>query len=447
MTAIDEVEELLGLSHICDLVWSGYALCTSFLAQTPQLDILYRLNNSDTTEVEIRQGGKLTTLASVAIGQNIEVRIVPPRGAAVCLARDQNDLLAVFRLHCLPENYALMDSGFRTWGPSGDVVVPAVVEASDLLKRLEGEAIIETAGNRFALLTYDQKIYITHGVHSETVERSAQVVRRGLNILNQMLADTIHTAEKKRIIRNAIIASLKSCDEANRLSHLLSHCDEIFENAQHNYELFISNFSFNNDLDKLHEQKREFSVKLNGLLIGIQGKLLAIPVSTILATTQLKDSSDSSYVTINLAVLASSLIFFVIIIWLIRSQMIAINSIKLEVQQKERRFRLELPKLFEEVRLIFSSLTSDCNLNLNMARSLIALSTVLTLVTVYVFWVKTPAVSLWLSPAYEVVMQQRPCIMIVLLFFDFIAGVDKALLWCCVKIHLLDKFHSRMARS
>ena len=164
----------------------------------------------------------------------------------------------------------------------------------------------------------------------------------------------------------------------------------MLENAQHNYELFVSNFSFNNDLDKLNEQKREFSVKLNGLLIGIQGKLLAIPVSTILATTQLKDASDPSHLTINTTVMVSSLFFLLIIVWLIKSQMIAIKAIEYEILQKEKRFRQELPKLFDEVVSIFSSLKSDCSLNLKMARSLIVLSFVLTIVTGYVFFQKTP---------------------------------------------------------
>lgn len=447
MTPIDEVEELLSLSRNCDLHWSGHTLRTSFPVQTLQLDILHRLNDSDTIEIETRQDGKVTALAAIAVGQDIEVSIDPPRGRSLCLAKDQNDLLTIFRLHCLPDNYALMDSGFRTWASSAEIAVPSIIAASALVKKLESDAIIETTGNRFALLTYDQKIYITHNVCAETVERSAQVVNRGLKRLEEMLADTLHAAEKKRIIRNALIASLKSCDEANRLAHLLSHCEEIFENAQHNYELFISNFSFNNDLDKLHEQKRDFSVKLNSLLIGIQGKLLAIPVSTILATTQLKDPGDTNSITINSAVFASSLIFFVIIIWLIRSQIIAINSIKSEVQQKEKRFRVELPKLFKEVELIFSSLRADCNLNLNMAKSLIALSTALTMLTIYVFWIKTPALAVWLSSVFTQMMHYHPWVVAALAIFYTSLHLDRNLLWLFIGTYLTNKLKLQSVRA
>jgi hypothetical protein len=394
MSQIEDIDDILFLTEACDLKWSGPVLKGKVRLNDKNLDVFNRLNESEEVDVEIRRAGLITIFSTVALGDEIDVAISPPRGAKYCLAKDEQDLLSIFNLHSLPESFALMDSGFKTWHPVAQANQPAVLIASRLVKRLESDAIFEVSGNRFALMTYDNKIYLTHSISSDVVARTAKVVEVGLARLEQLLSDTLHSTEKKRIIRNALISSLKSCDENSRLSHLLAHCDEIFENAQQNYELFISNFSFQNDLDRLNEQKRDFSVKLNGLLIGIQGKLLAIPVSTILATTQLKDPTDQNYITINCAVMASSLIFLVIIFWLIRSQMIAINSIKSEINQKEKRFRVELPKLFKEVQNAFGSLKTDCNLNLKMAWSLIVLSIILTLITLHIYLMKTFGISL-----------------------------------------------------
>jgi hypothetical protein len=400
MTPIDEIEDILRLNRMCPLQWSDHRLNATLRLQAPQRAILDRLNESDTVEVEVRQNGRLITL-SAAAEQHVEIAIAPPRGSQYCLAKDEEDLLAVFHLHRLPEHFALLDSGYKTWSDEPKDTSPAVIRASSFIKLLELNAILEVTGSRFTLMTYDQKIYLTYGVSAPTVQRTADIVANGLQKLEDMLSDTLHGTEKKRLIRNALISSLKACEESNRLAHLLSHCDEMLENAQNNYELFISNFSFNNDLDKLNEQKREFSVKLNGLLIGIQGKLLAIPVSTILATTQLKDAADDSHLTINCTVMVSSLFFLTIIMWLIKSQMIAIKAIRYEIVQKEKRFRQELPRLFAEVATIFESLKADCNLNLKMAWSLTVLSFVLTAITGYVFVIKTPEVKLLLTPLLE----------------------------------------------
>lgn len=394
MSQIEDVDDSMALAKAFDLKWFGPELKGKVTVSKKYQEIINRLNESESVEIEVRRDGLITIFSNVCIGDEVDIALMPPRGSRCCLAKDEQDLLAIFNLHLLPENFALLDTGFKTWEPVEQCHQPALIAASRLVKKLENDSIFEVSGNRFALMTYDNKVYLTYSISSEVVVRTAKVVEIGLARLEQFFSDVLHSNEKKRILRNALISSLKSCDESTRLSHLLAHCDEIFENAQQNYELFISNFSFQNDLDKLNEQKRDFSVKLNGLLIGIQGKLLAIPVSTILATTQLKDTGDENYITINCAVMASSVIFLVIIFWLIRSQMVAINAIKHEIVQKERRFRVEIPRLFNEVRVAFGSLRTDCNLNLKMAWSLVVLSVVLTLITLHVFLLKTFGLSL-----------------------------------------------------
>lgn len=433
----------MDLIEVLDLHWSDHVLQSNIQMNSAITNALHRLNESESIDVEIRQNGKLITLSEAIEGQEASIFIAPPRGSSLFLAKNQDDLLKVFNLHCLPENFALMDSGYRTWAVSAEKAGPPVMVASKFIKKLENKEIIGKTGNRFLIITHDQKIYMTHDISAEIIKSAAQSISQGLAKLEEILADTLHSTEKKRIIRNSLIASLKSCDESNRLKHLLRHCDEILETAQNNYELFISSFSFNSDLDKLHEQKREFSVKLNSLLIGIQGKLLAIPVSTILATTQLKSPEEPDQVTINLAVASSSLIFFIIITWLIRSQIIAINSIKIEVQQKEKRFRLELPGLFKEVEFIFKSLLSDCNLNLKMAKSLIFLSTALTALTAYVFWIKTPLIAIWVNPLLILMDLHQPWILLALSLFSALLTTDLNL----IKLQARETWNSNIIRK
>ena len=183
---------------------------------------------------------------------------------------------------------------------------------------------------------------------------------------------------------------MRSCDLEMRLRHLLKHALEIMLAARNNYDLFVASFSFQNDQEKLYEQKREFNVKLNALLSGIQGKLLAIPVSTILATSQLKNVGEENYILINAAIVFSAAFFTLIIAWLILSQLTALTSIKFEIESKERRFKIELPRIFAEVESIFTALKSSCNFNIRVAKVILGLASVLFLVTFYVYVLKTP---------------------------------------------------------
>ncbi|RRV19753.1 hypothetical protein EGJ23_23150 [Pseudomonas sp. o96-267] len=194
---------------------------------------------------------------------------------------------------------------------------------------------------------------------------------------------------------------MRSCDLEMRLRHLLKHASEIMLVARNNYDLFVSGFSFQSDQEKLYEQKREFNVKLNALLSGIQGKLLAIPVSTILATSQLKNVGEENYLIINAAIIFSAAFFTLIISWLILSQLAALNAIKIEIESKENRFKIELPRIFSEVESIFLALKSSCRLNMKVAEIIFILAIFLFLVTFYVYVLKTPSLQVALLGFYE----------------------------------------------
>lgn len=388
--ATHDLEAILELCGLAKLDWDCGKLQGQLTGSRRQLEIINQLNESDFTEIQLRIGARISAITDISPGLKFSVEISPPRGWQCALANDDGDLLSISSIHSLPEYFALTQTGYTSWDTSiAECDRPAIIKASKLIKRLQTETIIEAFDGRFLLSNYDSKITIPYTLLTETIYTSSQAVKLAIESLDELFSDSLHSSEKKRILRNALLSSLKACSENQRLGHLLLHSAEIINNAQHNYELFISSFSFQNDLEKLHEQKRDFSVKLNGLLIGIQGKLLAIPVSTILATTQLKEEGEANHVIINSSVMASSLFFLAIIVWLIRSQMLAIKSIESEITQKEKRFKLELPRLFPEVKAIFDSLKSDCRLNLRMAWVLIILSFLLTFVTWHIFLAKT----------------------------------------------------------
>jgi hypothetical protein len=402
MSVSQEICLIFDLLKLCPLAWEGHSLVGELLLDDRSRSLLNSLVEADGSEVELRVQGDVVSLFEVRNGLKVKIRVDPPRGSTYCMAKDEDDLLSISSLRTLPENFALTESRFLSWEPpSVAAKMPAVLITANFIKGLEASEVLDFSNNRYAVTTHDSKIQIPIIASAATLARSVERITAALDKLNALFLDSLHASEKKRILRSALISTLKSCDETQRLTHFLLHCDELLENAQNNYDLFVSSFSFQNDLDKLNEQKREFSVKLNGLLIGIQGKLLAIPVSTILATTQLKDASDPDYFLVNLSVMASSFIFLVIIVWLIRSQMIAIQAIESEISHKASRFRLELPKLYPQVEKTFCSLDQDCRLNLKMAKVLIGISYILTFITWHVFLNKTEVVFSYIVPLVD----------------------------------------------
>lgn len=393
MSAETDINNIFTIWKKSRLEWRDSSICGTIKLDKSVIELIRELSNSEYTEIEIRQNKEIVTTYELEPKIEVEVAIQPPRGSLWCLARDEIDLLSISSLNALPENFALLTKSFKSWNQTEEQKeTPWVISASKLINALlEGE-ILDNSDEHFTIQTFDNKIKISKQSDLNISSNLAKSISEATNSLQTLIEDKLHRKEKNRIIRNSFISSLKSCEEGQRLKHLLTHSKEIIENANQNYELFISDFSFQDDLDKINEQKRDFSIKLNSLLIGIQGKLLAIPVSTILATTQFKDPTDQNFVLINTSVMASSFIFLAIISWLIRSQIIAIKAIRKEIRQKKIRFERDLPKLFDEVQGVFGTLDQDCSLNLRMARLLTFLSIVLTIITWHVYLEKTDTI-------------------------------------------------------
>ena len=392
-SAREDIENIFELLETASLEWTDGALIGEIKLNEKAIELLKKLNESENTSLEVRANGLIVPTPTLRAGTQAHISINPPRGWITSLARDEKDLLAISSIHSLPQSFALTTNKYISW--RDDPAAPkklTISLASQLIKRLLEIEVIDATGESFSISNHDTKIKAPFSADFDLIKSKAINIEEALNALNDITKDSLHLSEKKRILRNSLISALKGCEEEQRLNHFFKHCSEITRNAQHNYEIFISNFSFQDDLDKLHEAKRDFSIKLNSLLIGIQGKLLAIPISTILATTQFKDEKSPDHVLINTTVMGSSLLFLLIITWLIKSQIEAINSIKFEITSKEDRFKLSLPKLYKEVSNIFTSLKSSCMLNLRMARILILLSFGLTFITWHVFLLKTPEI-------------------------------------------------------
>lgn len=387
---IDRIFELLGLAAF---EWHPSCVSCEQVFSHRAVVLIKTLIDSPHTEVSLKEKGQ--HVADLNSSDVFEVSIDLPKGAHCCLVRTPSDLLRFYNLHALPENYAFAEPFYKSWN-AGGIEQPAIVEklifANKFVISLEQHRVVERDGSSrsYVVHTHNGKTCIPFKSEAGYLESVSLETQEALEILAELFDDSIHSSEKERIVRNAIAEAMRSCDLEMRLRHLLKHALEIVLVARNNYDLFVASFSFQNDQEKLYEQKREFNVKLNALLSGIQGKLLAIPVSTILATSQLKNVGEQNYILINASIIFSAAFFTLIIVWLILSQLVALTSITSEIESKEKRFKVELPRIFSEVESIFTALKASCVFNIRVSKVILGLAGVLFFVTVYVYVLKTP---------------------------------------------------------
>lgn len=396
MTSSEELKDIDRIFELLDLAafeWHPSCIVCEQAFSQKAVVLIKALIDSPHTEVSLKKKGQhVADLNSIDI---FEVSIDLPKGAHCCLVRSPNDLLRFYNLHALPENYAFAKPLYKSWDASG-TEYPAVIErlifANKFVISLDQHHITERdgSGRNYVVRTHNGKTCIPFKSESGCLESVSMEIQEALKVLGELFSDSIHSSEKERIVRNSIAEAMRSCDLEMRLRHLLKHALEIMLVARNNYDLFVASFSFQNDQEKLYEQKREFNVKLNALLSGIQGKLLAIPVSTILATSQLKNVGEQNYILINASIIFSAAFFTLIIVWLILSQLVALTSIKSEIESKEKRFKVELPRIYNEVESIFTALKASCIFNIRVSKVILGLASILFFVTFYVYILKTP---------------------------------------------------------
>lgn len=155
--------------------------------------------------------------------------------------------------------------------------------------------------------------------------------------LDQFISDfvkaEIHKEQKATIIKGVLIEMLKS-NEIDRLtlSCLIKRFPEFLDRVNANYQLYVSEFSFEKIKEQVESEKFEFTLKLNKVFSDIQNQLLAVPIALVLVSSQMKMANGLSL--LNMSIWCGVLVFGVFMSLLIRNQRSTLNAIKLEIDSQ-----------------------------------------------------------------------------------------------------------------
>ena len=110
---------------------------------------------------------------------------------------------------------------------------------------------------------------------------------------------------------------------------IIRRFDEFVDRIKANYELYVSEFSFEKIRAQVEEEKFDKVIKVNKVLSDIQNQLLAVPVALFLAATQMTTAGE---ITVkNVFILVGYFIFFFLTRMLVNNQLTTLDAIKKEV--------------------------------------------------------------------------------------------------------------------
>lgn len=326
---------------------------SSRVAALSRLDALGLVNG-------VRRSGRRVTVEAIAqeVGDiPIHVDIVVPRSSAAFFAHDIADLLespanrlarpAAFYIAALDFNSAI-----TTPAPGPVLYYERTLKLVGVLTAMADHVATQATERTLIFLGKEGKLEVP-------IIYTASDLRPlpGLDGLEQTLVGPPHEDVKRTLFRSALIQLTAEYPTPKRLPTVLDSFDVLTTRFSENYDLFVSGFSFETELAKVHEAKREYLIKLNGALNDVHAKLIAIPVAVVLVGGQMKSDGTAAATLQNAVLLAGAVVFAVLMLMITANQRHSLRSIKQDYEAREGRLRAELPaRLYAQTRKAFEDL-------------------------------------------------------------------------------------------
>lgn len=155
--------------------------------------------------------------------------------------------------------------------------------------------------------------------------------------IDEFIEDSIHKEQKRGIVRNVIF---EMYNDKIDISTIAKDFDQFFKKVRDGYELYVSEFSFESFKNELDDLKRDYILKINKIFTDVQNQILAIPLATIVATSQMKKfNNDYSNVFINVFILLGVFLFSFILKMVINNQYNSLELIRDELDFKLLKIR------------------------------------------------------------------------------------------------------------
>ncbi len=347
-------------------------------------DFELSVQRTDGTEVDIN---------SCAIGEIVSITFKPPREIDCFFAKDMEDLLECHGFISEPSKcfyVSDIDEYCENKVTSSPILLRYfyAINLYGFLSRLSDHTQKDLHEKpHLIVITLSGKIDIEIQYTSKDLKNlSADSNIDSLSVIENEILSPPHKGTKSSLFKKAISKQLKPVDEARHFATIMLFLNKIIKEYRNNYELFLNEFSFESEKDKLEKEKREYILKLNEVISGIHTKLLSIPAALILSAGQMKTPSDPNHALTNSVIFLGAFVFLIIMAVITHNLLTSLNAIKAEYIEKKARLANDLREsLYPDMKAVFDSLDKRCLHQRNIIR-LIDYVTITSFVFIFCIW-------------------------------------------------------------
>ena len=331
-------------------------------------ELLSGLKAIDSTldgSVTVQKNNRRETLSNLIISgdtvaDTYDVEIEPIRLESAFFAENLDDVIKNHNFRYLkPNAFYLVEQDYLSGENKENAETQAYFDALSLIRLIEEIADhTEKDSNKtsFVILFKNKKIEIPLNYEAADLKQLPE-----LQDLKSKIENELHQQEKKTLLKKAIYDRVEKQPSDDALKLIIANFTSIYKQYEEDYNLYVSEFSFTNEREKLETDKQEYVLKLNKVLGDIQSKLLAIPVSLILVGGQMKSISNEETQVINFnqvianhIIFAGALIFTILLLALVGNQRHSLAAIRKEYHLRKKRLEQDLnPDLYQSIKDAF----------------------------------------------------------------------------------------------
>jgi len=178
----------------------------------------------------------------------------------------------------------------------------------------------------------------------------------GYSIVDSLFQDDSHTEQKSSIFKEVMYGLLINIPVKERLGYLLLNFGEFSKRFNENYQLFVSEFSFDDVRKEYEENKRDYLTKLNDIFSSVQTKMLGIPISLAIASLKISSVVDGISFWTNFLLAISISIYSIMMFMLIANQKHTLSAVKSEYESQMARLKHQYSEQYESIKKIQTEL-------------------------------------------------------------------------------------------
>jgi hypothetical protein len=243
---------------------------------------------------------------------------------------------------------------------------PAVV--TNYLSALRVVRLLTDVANTSDDRTLVRKIFMTWSRHS--ADSTAEAASRDMTIeicydaddlvpidqeqldqLERLMTTDKYQEQTRQIFMNAVCGHV--ANTTRDFPALLAGFDAVYRKFDDDYNLFMSQFSFEKVLQETEALKLDFTAKLNEVFASIQNKLLAVPLAVVVVASQMKNEADATLE--NVIILLGAAVFAALMALLVANQWDTLEVLHNEIARERCKvkehpaFEKKLGPIYEEL--------------------------------------------------------------------------------------------------